>query len=369
MSSSKTRVPAAWIVVAAVSTACAASPKLPPNAPALEEIQESASAMLAREYPNWATDLAPVPGRVVGLLIPAESKWGRSLEWIGESLAAQPGAYAALGPERTRTYELYSKGVSPRLLYFAVRDRAAGLGFRAEMAVQTLDSHVRLFSAAQFTPKMDNPWGLGSEAHLAELEISGGEGNARAPRFELVATRVRLLDGQPGYPRDVTELLDGARETFNQFVKRQAPRVESILGGEASKASGPSGIPAREQVSEAIFPYWDEERKRLSILFYRRVMRITKYSIPCLFTYEGMPPEQKSMTIRYGYGVELGQRLELDANGALAAVRSFEPASVRLESNAPEVDPSAKRFPPICPGSPGANRRYHPPLPPGGLLE
>lgn len=352
-----------------MSTACATSPKLPPIAPTLEETQVSASAMLAREYPDWATALAPVPGRVIGLLIPAESKWGRSLEWIGESIVGQPGSYSSFGPERIRTYELHARGVSPRLVYFAVPEPAAGLVFRADMAVQTLDGQVRSFSAALFTPKMNNPWGLGSEAHLAELEISGGEGNAQAPRYELVATHVRLLDGQPGYPRDVAEVLDGARETFDQFVKRQAPRVASILGDESSKTVDPSGIPAREQVSEAIFPYWDQERRRLSILFYRRVMRITEYSIPCLFMYEGMPPEQKSMTIRHGYGVELGQKLELDANGALVAVRSFEPASVRLESNAPEVAPSAKRFPPICPGSPGAQRRYHPQLLPSDLPE
>ena len=317
--------------------------------------------MLSREYPNWATDAGPVPGRVVGLLLPAASKWGRSLEFIGQSLVRNPRAYAPLGPERVRTYELHAAGVSPRMIWFAV-PATGGTATGSERAVRTLEDEVRSYATEALAPGTKNPWGLRAEAHLAALEVTGGEGNARAPRYELIVTGVELLEGQPGYPRSVVDLLDGARATFDRFVAAESPRAAAILGDEEAAVIAEGAgteeapVPAREDVAEAIFPYWDDDRRRLVVLFYRSVTRLTEYSVPCMFVYEGMPPEQRSMVIRHGYGVELGQAMELDARGVLVALRSFDPAPFRIPTNAPEVDEPSGRWPVVCPGSPGVRR-------------
>lgn len=359
-------VAAAAAAVAVIGASCATAPPLPLRSASLEETRESAAGMLSREYPNWATDAGPVPGRVVGLLLPAASKWGRSLEFIGESLVRNPRAYAPLGPERVRTYELHAAGVSPRMLWFAFPE-TQGAATGSERAVRTLDGEVRSFATQALTPGTKNPWGLRAEAHLAALEVTGGEGNARAPRYELVVTAVQILEGQPGYPRSVVDLLDGARAAFDLFVAAETPRVADLLRQEEATVIEEVPVPAREEVAEAIFPYWDDDRRRLVVLFYRSVTRLTEYGVPCMFVYEGMPAEQRSMQIRHGYGVELGQAMELDATGVLVALRSFDPAPFRIPTNAPEVADSSGRWPVVCPGSPGARRPHRiPGRRPGG---
>lgn len=48
----------ARLSLALLCVGCAGAPPLPPRSPGLQETIESASGMLARGYPNWATDAA-----------------------------------------------------------------------------------------------------------------------------------------------------------------------------------------------------------------------------------------------------------------------------------------------------------------------
>lgn len=98
--------------------ASASGPRPPKRAPGFSQTHRSEPGAIDREYPNWATDLGPLPGEVTGLLLPADSRWGRSLEGIGPAVVASPEAYNFGGQAQRRTYELYAANVSPRVVYF-----------------------------------------------------------------------------------------------------------------------------------------------------------------------------------------------------------------------------------------------------------
>lgn len=296
------------------------------TATAIEESRASAEGALAREYPDWATSQGPLPGRVVGLALTPTSKWGQSFEWIGDAVIARPEAYLGRPAQHTGTYQIHAAGIAPRMLGFAPRDAR---------------------------------WPLRGQAHLVEVEIAGGKGLPAMSSFDIAAhvTGVKLLDGTPGYPKSAAAALDAARARFDAFAREQAPRIASLVAAE----SGPAKSPGR--IAGGLFAWWDDDRRRLTVVLQRRHLHVAVYETPCMMIYEGMPPAAKSMTVVDGFGVYFGQRIELDATGTPVSARSFEPAVYRESRNVPEPDADALRRGPPCPNSPGLNRQYHPSLP------
>src|SRR5258708_1521732 len=81
---------------------CALAAPVPTRSPSVKETRESGSGMLGRALPS--VGYGPAPGHLVALLMPAESKWGRSLEWMGESVASHPSAYLGFPGEEKHAY-------------------------------------------------------------------------------------------------------------------------------------------------------------------------------------------------------------------------------------------------------------------------
>lgn len=206
---------------------------------------------------------------------------------------------------------------------------------------------MKAFPAALVGPGMKNAWGLGQQAHLAQLEINRGEGQARWPRFELIATGVQLLDGDPGYPADVSAVLDSARAGFDQFVAAQRPAVARLLKVASSKADR-AAAKAPDSPSEGLFTYWDDSTKRLTVTFFRRVMRTATVSVPCMRIFSGMPSVQDAQAFKVGSGVELGQTMVFDGTGALVSLTTFDPVPIALPAVRP---PAEERALEPCPGS------------------
>ncbi|MFL5354050.1 hypothetical protein [Archangium sp.] len=319
-----TRSPVTTLAVLGLGLAVCATAPAPSRAPNFTEKHEPGSGMLDRTLPSFG--FTPMPGHVVVLVMPAESKWGRSTEWIGEAVAAVPNAYVFPKGVK-RAYELYGSEIGVRVL------------------------HV---NGEELAPGSQNRYGLKTEAHLAEVEVGNGFGSALTANANVEASNVRIVEGQAGYPRTAVQLLDSARAEFDRFLGTQRGAIQSLLAKE-QKTFKPKPAPGPgEQVTDVLLPLWDDKTKTLSVVFHRRVMRMVETSLPCEVVYRGMPPQQSSMPVRYGYGVELGQKLVLDANGGLLALTDFEPAGLRLEPNVDLTEASKGGFR-ACPGSPAGD--------------
>ena len=109
--------------------------------------------------------------------------------------------------------------------------------------------------------------------------------------------------------------------------------------------------PEREVAYEAIAPTWLPETRSLQILFLRRVARIRTATVMHFVGTCGTPAQEVQVPVRSGYGVELGQLVELDAEGALVRIRSFTPAPMSGPSliEARLVSATAKQQPLNCP--------------------
>ncbi|MDQ3265747.1 MAG: hypothetical protein M3Y59_19180 [Myxococcota bacterium] len=320
------------LFILALNVACAVAGRAasePAGTPAPQATTASARGMLTTQYTAMLANLGPLPGQVVGLVMPADSKWGRSLEWIGEQVSLLPDSYVFPGDEK-RGYQLYANDLAPRIL------RRAG---------------------SPLMPGKTGAWGLRAPAHLARVEFGGGYGISAASTYEAEATALRIVEGQADYPKSAEALMDAARAQFDRFVRDQGSDLDQVLAAEKAKFTVPGATaPSDARTTDTLFPLWDDGRKTLVVLFHRRVMRMIQGSLPCMRTYEGMPPEHSSMPYRYGYGVELGVKVEVAANGALSSLRYFTPAGLSI---APNVELQEEMGPQrICPGSPGLNRNY-----------
>ena len=283
----------------------------------------------ASPMPDEASDLSKTPGsRIVGLLIPARTRWGLSVQWNG-----QLGPLGARGESGDRPYQLYAKGVSPRLVCFVMEGK--GLGGSREMGAIGPDGKAATFSCAELAPGLDNPFGLRDEAHLAELTVGG----VAHGRFELVATSARPLEGV-----SAGKLLDVARANFDAFLR--SANLGRVMDEAGREPTGPAG-PKAESVLEGYYPRWDDSKKQLLVRYERRVMRTASYQLSCEHVYRGMPPQPGAVTITHGHGVELGEEIAVDASGAIAWVHVYDPAPVRLE-NGPKPLPRVPPKPGGC---------------------
>ncbi|MFO0696889.1 MAG: hypothetical protein U0230_25175 [Polyangiales bacterium] len=270
----------------------------------------------------------PVLGeRETGLLVPARTRWGTLVAW--SPIMGQLVFSAGLDG-----YTFASRGWNPWLLYFP--SSGEGQNFLRNWQRPLADGTIGHFDAASFGPTTPNRWGLSRPAHVVEVEVNGGRGGGTDLHF--VATEVRVLDRTRELPLDPVAALDEAADCFSELVEASQNELSAKLERASSGLSvDASWEPEREQRLEAIAPSFDPDSRRLRIVHALRIVRTRTKRVthtivshcppgaPC------MPPRPETRVTTRGYGVDLVEELEFDAEGRRVVVRAHGPVVLANE--------------------------------------
>jgi hypothetical protein len=311
---------------------------------------EPAGAVLINEVPyqSWA----PLPGKVVGLLVSATSPWGAQIDWT-RNLSTVGGSATADG----RVYWFLADRRSPQVLYF--ESKGEGRNFLEQWSVPLADGGAATYDAAMFGPSTPNRFGLFGDVHLVEVEVNGGRGAAAGLHF--VATDVRVLDGASAGGLVPAQALTLARQRFEQLVVDRRADVEARLD-EAKRAARPAVGAETTVVNEGMFPTWDHEDQTLEVLFLRQVRRqsqrteMRQRAYRCK-KYRAPPPppggpnapnqlpggalrpcpapRSVAVTVTVSYGVEIAEATVFDRSGRLIAVTTYAPGALPVQELRP----------------------------------
>lgn len=266
--------------------------------------------------------VSPLGPRAVGLLLPAQSRWGRSL-----STFITPGGGVA---EPQPHYEFHhGAGLRPWSVLFRC-EQPCGDHWRKDFPMSGAGGElVASVGAGLLAPGADSPFPLGKAAHLVEVEVNGDAGAGGMGHF--VATLARPLDGV-----DAERLLDRALARFEEHVAQNAATLQALYEREWTELSGMPpfvqirgrGDPAPSPRSHTvIIPRWHEEG-RLEVVFIRRLVSADHLTMenldetPC-----GFPSQSIQIAAPPYSAVELGQRLQVTADGAVTVLETF-PAGI-----------------------------------------
>ena len=172
------------------------------------------------------------------------------------------------------------------------------------------------------------PFSIQARYALVEIEVNDGLGCPACHSF--AATKIKRLDGTDAYPLDITKVIQGLRQKYDEHLRDEAQKIDAAMveAGEKSlkeeRATGP-----RER-SEVMFLTWLPDEQRLRAHFRTRVVDgAYKYAaglnielggpVPVTSHPGDLPPARLPNGLRYGkqFGIEFGMAYEYSKKGEI----------------------------------------------------
>lgn len=245
-----------------------------------------------------------------GVLIAGDSPWGTLVHAAGPSYSFVSGSFTPWFPY------VWPDGPQP--------------------TQQLRGPEVARVGAQALAPSLPNAFGLTKPAYLVEVKVNGGHGNDTAREF--VLSDLRLLDGTPAFPWQLSDVLASLHARYQSCLQKRefdldaaAKRASARLAQSARAPRGARVVPPQPDLAgETIYVTWDEPKQSLSVVFssertgsrcFARDVRVQPPGCPpgapCL------PGHDETISACARYGVQSGFEFVVDAKGARAA--SFLP--------------------------------------------
>ena len=243
---------------------------------------------------------------------------------------ADPSAYRFSGPAGQPSPVFFTNGHGFQGGARFVSDGRGEEFRRAER--KTLDGRTLHIDSASFRPGLPNPWKLKRAAHLVDVEVNGGKGDAsNDPSF--VITNVRVLDGTEVLPLDLDAVIAVLSTRANLRLKELADEGELRRKAAASTLDEAARVTPREGDGWAYewapqpWVTWDDAKRELSILHVQRLP--ARYEGPTrpvpVHCAPGQPCAQMMATPRFQIDVLQAVRQTVSAAGVLIEEVTFEP--------------------------------------------
>ncbi len=235
-------------------------------------------------------------------------------------------ADAGAGAGAETPYRFSSTGKTTATALFVSDGR--GIGFAKGARRQTLDGRVLSIDVAAFARGTSNPWGLSNRAHLVEVEVDGGHGDASHDGL-FVVTNVRVLDGTAAFPLDLEAALSKLEARAAARVKVDEPRFGAAMGAaEKTLPGGSAHVEPRlwiERVERTLS--WNDARSELWFTYVRRAS--APYAGPTerrtTDCGDGRPCQQQVTTPRYELRGAMLVRQKVEASGVLLEETTYAP--------------------------------------------
>jgi hypothetical protein len=305
---------------------------------------------------------SPVPGKIVGLLLPAAKEVTAMDGWGGPAdlmvVASGRGSYR-------KTYVPTTE--NPQVTNFSV---------------PTADGKMQQYPALNVcNPRSVLPWGVTQPYSLVEVTVNSGQGAPGNDCF--VATNFKVLDGTKDYPLKVTEVITDLKKRHGDFVKEQ--NIDKEMADLAAKVLKDKKVTGPRETSELMYATWLPESDTLLVRFKTKISdgsyTITKGPIGPKLPPKGLPPQKlprdggngvpfidlepaRAIMPNVGrktgttFGIELGQSYEVNKKGEITKIEELPIATFTQEINQPVFGPGPGPRPGPFPLPP-------PPAPPG----
>ncbi len=269
---------------------------------ALSGDESSPKTVMDREHFIVQSSWSAVPGRAIGLLLPDLISPGDGVNHLSAASVAD------------RALSFSTAGHNYRAVFIPVSSHPTG----RDLTVRTADGGTRFYAlvdnAAPRTAPVKGPYAV------VELEVNDGEGATDDNRYPIVATKVRPLDGTPGYPASTSAIMEALQARHERFAGSQAADADSILARLAT------ALPPRFVVDRALrtswtatYATWLPDLRLLRVHFATRWIDTATDQAWTPPPWDGTrhpierPPQQR-------VGAELGSAYDVSPDGHLARV-------------------------------------------------
>jgi hypothetical protein len=116
------------------------------------------------------------------------------------------------------------------------------------------------------TPETLRHFGVASLYTLARVEVNGGLGSPVVDRF--VATKIEPLEGTPGYPIKVAEVIHRLKAAADEVMKTEGARRQIETGMDrAAELAGQKRVPGTRRASITPYVTWESDKEQLRVEF------------------------------------------------------------------------------------------------------
>jgi hypothetical protein len=192
---------------------------------------------------------APVPGKVIGLLVsdvaPKMSHDGRGGPADAMGFSVDNGSY--------------------RWVYVPVAGPDAIIQ-NLQVPVGEKGGRVQVYPLLNMAnPKTVKQWNIQVPYALVEMEVNNEQGSPAGESF--VGTKMTRLDGTKDYPLNVAETVADLKKRHAEWKKEQKEKLDEALMGAQKKAIADRKPTGPQETQELMYMTWLPESKRMRVAF------------------------------------------------------------------------------------------------------